>query len=165
MVNYDMQAFDSRGNVVGIVSTLTSTLTDRDGEKAELLKLTRWQMQVRSGKVYVRWINSGETGEYYYGVFSLSVKLVRADNATPTFSLDDLVSQLRYKINAFHSSVRTRSHHPSMVSRSDLKQEMQKIKAIYAFLVAMNGYRELPNDIEKEVFKCELIVEAMYTKK
>jgi len=161
MVSYDMQALDSKGNVVGI----GSTLTNEHGEKAELLKLTRWQMQGRSGKVYVRWLSNGNTGEYYDGVFDLSVKLVRADNATPTFSLDDLVGQLRYKINAFHSSVRTQSHHPSMVSRADLKQDMQNIKAIYAFLVAMNGYRELPDNIEKEVFRCESIVEAMYTKK
>lgn len=160
MPSYDMQAFDADGNVVGI----GSTLTDIAGRKAELLKLTRWQMQGRSGKVFVRWIDSGASGEYYDGVFRLSVKLVRADDKTPTFSLDDLCRELRFKINAFHASVRTRSHHPSMVSRADLKRDMQDIRAIYAFLVRMNGYRVLPDDIEKEVVKCEMIVEAMYTK-
>lgn len=161
MSSYDMQAFDADGNVVGI----GSTVTDHQGQKAELLKLTRWQMQGRSGKVYVRWVNSKQAGEYYDGVFGLTVKLVPVEDSTPTFSLDDLVREFRFKINAFHASVRTRSHHPSMVSRADLKRDMQNLQAIHAFLVRMNGYRELPDEIEKEVVRCEMIVEAMYTKK
>ena len=161
MASYEMQALDADGNVVGI----GSTVADHQGQKAELLKLTRWQMQGRSGKVYVRWINSGHAGEYYDRVFGLTVKLVPAGDVTSMFSLDALCQELRFKINAFHASVRTRSHHPSMVSRADLKRDMADIRSVYAFLVRMNGYRELPSDIEKEVVRCEMIVKAMYTKK
>lgn len=158
--NYDMQAFDSDGNVVGI----GSTVTDHHGQKAELLKLSRWEMPGKSGKVYVRWLDSGTACEYYDGVFGLSVKLIKASD-DPSFKLSELSKELLFKINAFKASVRTRSHHPSMVSRAALKRNLQNIQAVYAFLIRMNQYQELPDDeIRKEVIQCEIIIEAMYSK-
>lgn len=160
MSRFDMQAYDVDGNVVGI----GSTVRDSDGQPAELLKLTRWQMQGRSGKVLVRWINSGQSGEYYDKVFGLTVKMV-PENLNPSFTMKEMTNELQFLVNAFHASVRTRANHPSMVSRANLKRDMLAIRAIYAFLVRLNGYRELPDSMQKEVIQCEMIIEAMYTKK
>lgn len=160
-MRYDMKAYDAEGRFVPIGSTVINNA----GIPAELLKLTRWGMPGKSGKVFVRWPQNGTSGEYYDSVFGLTVKLTEADR-DQSIKISTMINELKIMIRAFHSSVRTNSNHPTFVSRADLKRECQRITSVYGFILKLNGYQKLPGDdeIEKEVVRCEMIIEAMYTK-
>ena len=160
---YDMQAFNRKDEPVQVGAIVYSN----SGERAELLKLTRWRMPGKSGVVYVQWIDKGEKpcGEYYDHFFGLSVKLVPPDDDR-SIRMSEACEQLQQMITAFKNNVNTHSRQPSVVSRFDLKQEYQRISAIFAFLLRMNGYNELPDEkLREEVIRCEMIIDAMYAKK
>lgn len=143
-----------------------STVYSNSGERAELLKLTRWQMPGKSGKVYVRWIDLRDRpcGEYYDHVFGLNVKLENADEDR-SIKMSDACEQLQQMITAFKNMVGTHARHPSQVSKADCKREYNRIASVFGFLLRMNGYNELPDKkIREEVDRCELIIEGMYVK-
>ena len=163
MPEYNMQALNRKDEPVPVGSIIYSN----SGERAELLKLTRWQMPGKSGKVYVQWIdkNGKPCAEYYDHVFGLSVKLVPPD-PDRSIRMSEACEQLQQMITAFKNNVSTHSRQPSVVSRADLKQENQRISAIFAFLLRINGYNELPDEkLREEVIRCEMIIDAMYAKK